>query len=85
MSALCKTKNALGAAIFDSKYFSPPRKPFRNRPVGLQRRKCYAAKTAFAVDNNALVVAEIAELVRLDFVFLGFVVIHVAFSGTVAP
>ena len=37
------------------------------------------------MDENAFVVAEIAELVRLDFVFLGFIVIHIAFAGTVAP
>ena len=30
-------------------------------------------------------VAEIAELVRFDFVFLGFVVIHIAFASTVTP
>jgi hypothetical protein len=33
------------------------------------------------VNEHALVVAEVAELVRLDFVFLGFGKIHAAFSG----
>ena len=42
-------------------------------------------KTAFAVDEHTLVIAEVAELVRLDFVFLRFVVIHIAFSGAVTP
>ena len=35
------------------------------------------------MNEDALVVAEIAELVRLDFVFFGFVVIHIPFPGTV--
>ncbi len=30
-------------------------------------------------------VAQIAELVRLNFVFFNFVVIHIAFAGTVTP
>jgi len=30
------------------------------------------------MDQNALVVAEVAQLVRLDFVFLGFGVVHIA-------
>ena len=42
-------------------------------------------KAAFAVDENTFVVAEIAELVRLNFVFLCFVVIDIAFAGTVTP
>ena len=42
-------------------------------------------KTAFTMDKDALVVAEIAELVRFDFVLFGFVVIHVAFSSAVTP
>ena len=37
------------------------------------------------MDKDALVVAEITELVRLDFVFFGLVVIHIAFSGAVTP
>jgi hypothetical protein len=37
------------------------------------------------MNKNALMVAEIAELVRFDFVFLGFVVVHVSFAGTVTP
>jgi hypothetical protein len=37
------------------------------------------------MDEDALVVTEIAQFVRLDFVFFGFVVIHVSFSGTVTP
>jgi hypothetical protein len=42
-------------------------------------------KTALTMDKDAFVVAEIAQLVRLDFMFFGFVVIHVAFTGAVTP
>ena len=42
-------------------------------------------KPPFTVDENTLMVAEIAEFVRFDFVFLGFVVVHVAFAGAVTP
>ena len=37
------------------------------------------------MDEDAFVIAKIAEFVRLDFVFLGFVVIHIAFAGAVTP
>lgn len=37
------------------------------------------------MDEDALVVAQVAELVRFDFVLLGFGVIRVALAGTVAP
>ena len=37
------------------------------------------------MDKHTLVVAEIAQLVRLDFMFLGFIVIYVSFSGAVTP
>ena len=37
------------------------------------------------MNQHALMVAEIAQLVRLDFVFLSFVVIDIAFAGTVTP
>lgn len=37
------------------------------------------------MDENALVVAEHAQFVRLDFVFFNFVVSHVALSGIVTP
>jgi len=37
------------------------------------------------MDEDALVVAEIAELVWLDFVFLGFGVVHVTLAGTESP
>lgn len=37
------------------------------------------------MDEDALVVAEIAEFVRLDFVFLGFGVVYVAFAGAESP
>ena len=72
-------------AASDSKHFSPPRKPFSNCSVRFERRERNPPKTPFAMNQNALVVAEIAELVRLDFVFLGFVVIHIPFPGTVTP
>ena len=43
------------------------------------------AKSSLAMDQHALVIPEIAELVRFDFVFLGFVVIHIAFAAAVTP
>ncbi len=48
----------------------PPRKPLANTPIKLHWRKSYAAKALLAVDEGALVVAEIAEFVRFDYVFL---------------
>lgn len=43
------------------------------------------SKTPLAVNQHTFVVAKVAELVRLDFMFLGFVVVHVAFTGTLSP
>lgn len=63
----------------------PPRKPLGDACVKFQRWERHAAKTAFAVDQNALVIAEIAEFVRLNFMFFGFVVIHISFAGAVTP
>jgi len=37
------------------------------------------------VNQHALVVAEIAEFVRFDFVLFGFGVVDIAFTGTVSP
>lgn len=37
------------------------------------------------MDEHALVVAEVAEFVQLDFVLLGFGVVHVAFAGAESP
>jgi hypothetical protein len=37
------------------------------------------------VNEDALVVPETAELMRLDFVFLSFGIVHVAFTGAEAP
>jgi hypothetical protein len=37
------------------------------------------------VDNDAFVVTEVSQFVRLDFVFLDLGVVDVALSGTVAP
>ena len=80
-----RPERTLVTAASDSKHFSPPRKPFCNCSVRFERRERNPPKTPFAMDQNALVVAEIAELVRLDFVFLGFVVIYVAPASTVTP
>ena len=63
----------------------PFRDPFRNVSVRLQRRKHYPTKASLTMDEDALVVAEIAKLVGFDFVFLGFGVIDVAFAGAEAP
>ena len=38
-----------------------------------------------AMDEHALVVTEIAELVWFDFVLLGLVVINIALAGAVTP
>ena len=37
------------------------------------------------MNHHTLVVTKIAELVRFDFVLLGFVVVHVALAGTESP
>jgi hypothetical protein len=37
------------------------------------------------MDEDALVVAEVAEPVRFDFVFLGFGIVHVALAGAESP
>ena len=67
------------------KQSSPPREPFGYCAVRLEWAERYAPKSPFAMNDNALMVAEIAELVWLNFVFFGFVVIHIAFSGAVTP
>jgi hypothetical protein len=59
--------------------------PFRDRAVCFKWRQRYSAKAAFAVDEDTFVVAEIAEFVRFDFVFLGFGMIDVALAGAEAP
>ena len=42
-------------------------------------------KTTFAVDENALVIVEIAKFVGFDFVFLSFGIVHVALAGAESP
>ena len=42
-------------------------------------------KTAFAVDEHTLVIAEVAKFVRFDLVFLGFGKIHTALASTRTP
>ena len=37
------------------------------------------------MDEDTFVVPEIAELVRLDFGFLGLIIIHIVLAGAVAP
>ena len=37
------------------------------------------------MDEHAFVVAEVAELVRLDLVFLGLGIVYVTFAGVEAP
>lgn len=59
--------------------------PRRRFPVGFEWRQGYTAEAAFAVDKDALVVTEIAELVGFEFVLLGFGVVHIAFAGAEAP
>ena len=63
----------------------PPREPFGYFPIRLQRWKRHSAKAVFAVDEDALVVTEIAELVWFDFVFFGFGIIDVPPAGTESP
>ena len=70
---------------FPSAKSPPPRKPHGYAPVGFEWRQGHSPKSAFAVDEDALVVAEIAEFVRLDFVFLGFGIVHVAPAGAESP
>ena len=53
-------------------------------PRCLQREN-HAAILPFASNEHALVVAEVAEFVQLDFVLLGFGVVHVAFAGAESP
>jgi len=67
------------------KQSSPPREPFGYCAVRLEWAERYAPKSPFAMNNNALVVAEIAKFMGFDLVFFGFVVIHIAFSGAVTP
>ena len=64
-----------------SKESAPSRKPFRYVPVELQWRQGHSPKAALAVDEDALVVAQVAELVGFDFVFFGFRVVDVALTG----
>src|SRR5438552_3223516 len=59
--------------------------PARHRSVRFQRRQCHAPETAIAVNEDALVVAEIAEFVRLDSVLLCLGVVHVPPAGAETP
>src|SRR6266700_4133955 len=59
--------------------------PTRHRSVRFQRRQRHAPKSALAVNENALVIAEIAEFVRLDSVLLSLGVVDAAPAGAVAP
>jgi hypothetical protein len=61
---------------------APARKPLCHCPVRFQRRQNNTPKSSLAVDEHAFVVAEIAELVRFDFVLVGFGEIHAALSRT---
>jgi len=60
----------------------PDRKPFGDFAGRFQRRQRQALESLFTVNQHAFVVAEIAELVRFDFVFLHFGKIYRAFSRT---
>ena len=60
----------------------PDRKPFGDFSGGFQGRQREALKPSFTVNQHAFMVAEIAELVRFDFVFLHFGKIHRALSRT---
>jgi len=65
----------------------PPQlgEPRRRFPVRFERRQGHTAEAAFAVDEDALVVAKDAELVGFQFVFLGLGVVHVALAGAETP
>ena len=62
----------------------PPFEPGRDLSVRLQWREEDLLESILAMDQHALVVAEVAELVRFNFVFLGFGIIDVALAGAVA-
>ena len=42
-------------------------------------------KAFFTVDDDALMVAQTAQLMRFDLVLLGFGIVHVAFTGAEPP
>ncbi len=42
-------------------------------------------KFPFAVNQHTLVIAQIAEFVRFDFVLLSFRIVNIAFPGAVSP
>jgi hypothetical protein len=48
----------------------PPRKPFWNFPVGIERRQKRFAESLFAMDKDAMMFPQIAKLVRFNFMFL---------------
>lgn len=57
---------------------TPEGKPFGDFAIGFQGRQREALETSFTVNQNAFMVAEIAELVWFYFVFLHFGKIHSA-------
>jgi len=67
------------------KHSSPSRKPLCDASVRFEGWQGDATETPLAVDEHALVVAKVSELVRFDFVLLNFVVVHVAPSSIESP
>ena len=69
-----------GMMAIRSDYWSPTGEPGRNFSVRFERRQGRAPESALTMDEDALVVAEIAEFVRRDFVLFGFGAIDVPFA-----
>src|SRR5260221_1265492 len=70
-----------------SSFLSKPAIPEPRRDSSIRfkgRQNCFL-ESSLAVDEDALVVPETAELMRFDFVFFGFGIVHIALAGTVSP
>jgi hypothetical protein len=77
-----KGQESVRALSISLTQLTPDRKPFGDFSGSFQGWQREALKTSFAVNQHAFMVAEIAELVRFDFVFLHFGKIYRAFSRT---
>src|SRR6266487_1879279 len=74
------SKERAAAVLWSGPSQPPPFEPGRDLSVRLQRREADLFESFLAMSHHALVVPEVAELVRLDFVLLGLGVIHISLA-----
>src|SRR5690348_12856069 len=60
-------------------------KPRSHRAIWFKWREHGLLEATFAVDDDALIVAKVAEFVWLYLVLLSFIVVHIAFARAESP